>query len=87
VLRALPTVWLSEAEGGAVAAVLLARDGTDVVLLYRMLRRIVDFPVTLVKRVGTALDKHWWHTKKSRDSLGAALRSPGTNEAIAGCCR
>jgi hypothetical protein len=25
---------------------------------------------------------HWWHTKKSRDSLGAARRIPGNKEAI-----
>ena len=58
VLRALPTVWLSEAKGEAVVAVLLAGDGTDLVLLYRMLRRTADFPAILVGRVGAALEKH-----------------------------
>lgn len=58
-------VCLSEVKGDGVAALLLARDCTDVVLLYRMLRRNADFPAILVDRVGTALDKHRWHKKKS----------------------
>ena len=58
VLRALLTVWLGEANGEAVAALLLARDGTGVVLLYRMLRTMVNLLAILVERVGTAVDKH-----------------------------
>jgi hypothetical protein len=51
-------VWPSEANGEAVAALLLARDGTGVVLLYRMLRTMVNLLAILVERVGTAVDKH-----------------------------
>jgi hypothetical protein len=58
VLRALPTIWLGDTNGEAVAAVLLVRDGMDIVLLHWMLCRITNFPAIVVERAGTVLDKH-----------------------------
>jgi hypothetical protein len=60
-------------------------EGEDAVLLLnRTFCANLDFAGMRTCRVavGRAEVKHWWHTKKSRVRRGAALRNPGSIEAI-----
>jgi hypothetical protein len=80
----LVMLWLSDFKGDSslVSKFVPLLTPNGFVLLYRAIRNSGSF-LAVLDASSSWLLVHWWQTKKSLDSFGAALRRAGINKVIA----